>query len=229
MTHFRCAVFSYDPDRFDDLLAPYNETDKRYYRFIPASRTEEQLLADYEKNRIPHDEEFPDFEEWLTDIGYVRENGVIGYYGNPNAKWDWYSFDGGNWQFELLEDEEYDDNGNARKNQFDYLSHMSDSTCKAMYEDLKNNSEDDSNEYARDEAIDMLKAFPTLESYTEYMQYNWPYAFVTPDGVWHSPGNIGWFASSDDDAMSRKAYVEEWKKWVTSDENPYVNFVDCHI
>lgn len=228
MTHFRCAVFCYDPHRFDDMLAPYSETDRTYYRFIPSTRTEEQFRADYEKNKIPHDDEFPDFEQWLKDIGYVREHNIIGYYGNPNAKWDWYSLDGGDWQFELLEDEEYDDRGFARKNQFDYLSHISDSTCAAMYKSLKKDAESD-DEYARDEAIEMLKAFPTLEEYMDYMKYNWPYAFITPDGVWHAPGNIGWFASSNDSAVSRKEYMEDWKRWINSPDNPYVNFVDCHI
>lgn len=56
-----------------------------------------------------------------------------------------------------------------------------------------------------------------------------PYAFVTPDGVWHSPGTVGWFATSDDTKESRARYDEEWKEYINNNDNPYVSFVDMHI
>lgn len=56
-----------------------------------------------------------------------------------------------------------------------------------------------------------------------------PYAFITPDGVWHAPGVIGWFATDDSTEESQKKYEAEWWAYIASDENPYVNFVDCHI
>ena len=56
-----------------------------------------------------------------------------------------------------------------------------------------------------------------------------PYAFVTPDGEWHAPGTVGWFASSDETEESTAAYEKEWEEYINSEENPYVSFVDCHI
>ena len=56
-----------------------------------------------------------------------------------------------------------------------------------------------------------------------------PYAFITPDGKWHAPGRVGWFAISDESADDWNKYVEEWDAFLASDGNPYVSIVDCHI
>jgi hypothetical protein len=233
MTHFRCAVFSYDPSRFDALLAPYSESDEAYFRFIKSTRTEEQFKADYELNKAYEKEQqaesFPDYETWLKGIGYERVNGVIGYYGNPNATWDWYTLNGGDWQFSLKNEEDYDDGGPYTKNQYAYLDeNYSVKETEELYRHLQENAKESDNEYIRQDAQDMLNNF-TLEEYMEYQKWKFPYAYITPDGVWHAPGTVGWFAASDDTAASRKKYWQDWMAWIQSDENPYVNFVDCHI
>lgn len=56
-----------------------------------------------------------------------------------------------------------------------------------------------------------------------------PYAFITPDGVWHAPGTVGWFATDDSTDESQTKYDEEWAAYIASDENPWVCFADCHI
>lgn len=55
----------------------------------------------YEKVEVLHCDFYNSFEEFLTDWhGYeeenLKENGVVGYYTNPNSKWDWYQV-GGRW------------------------------------------------------------------------------------------------------------------------------------
>ena len=56
-----------------------------------------------------------------------------------------------------------------------------------------------------------------------------PYAFITPDGEWHAPGTVGWFAMDDSTEETMAAYNKQWRKYVDNDDNPYVSFVDCHI
>lgn len=56
-----------------------------------------------------------------------------------------------------------------------------------------------------------------------------PYAFVTPDGVWHSPGDVWFFACDTSTEESRKKHDDEWTAYIDSQDNPYVSFVDCHI
>ena len=59
---------------------------------------------------------------------------------------------------------------------------------------------------------------------------NIPYAFITPDGVWHAPGLVGWFGMDTSTDESYKAYKKEWHDYVSDlSVNPYVSFVDCHI
>lgn len=230
MTHFRCAVFCYDPNRFDDLLAPYSETDESLFVFCKAKRPVEQLKAEYEKYISTHPEDANEtFEDYLRNIGYVVEGNVIGYYANPDAKWDWYTLDGGDYMVDMKSGEERDDRGFARKNQFKYVDHGNKIDYKEVYENYQRNAKHHENEYIQQEAEDMLKAFPTYDEYEEYARWIFPYAYITPDGEWHAPGNVGWFASSDDTPASMKEYWEEWKRWIESDDNPYVNFVDCHI
>ena len=62
-----------------------------------------------------------------------------------------------------------------------------------------------------------------------YNDNMYPYAFITPDGEWHSPGRVGWFGVSTENEESLEKYIKEWKKWIMLDDNPYVSFVDCHI
>ena len=189
MSHYRVAVFSYNPDGFDDLLAPYGEQDEAYFKFVSPDGLEDRVkdyYNDYNK-KYPND---LTWEEYLKDNGYFYSYGKLGYMANPEGYWDWYTLDGGDWQFPLKKGEHLDANGNGRKNQYQYY--------------IKND-----------------------KGKTEL---DYPYAFITPDGEWHAPGVVGWFAFSDDTEESRKAYVDDWKKWIElTEENPYVCFVDCHI
>ena len=231
MTHFRCAVFSYDPNGFDALLAPYSETDEEYFEFTPLSNENilwlrERYNKDIEDKKLLKDVSFP---EWAKARGYTYQNGSIGIMENANAKWDYYTLDGGDWEFEFKDGETYDDRGHARKNQFTYReTEYSENECRKHYanmQKLADNRDGDNYEYINS----FLTEYPTVESYLEYSQWAVPYAYITPDGEWHAPGNVGWFAASDDTPETRNAYFEEWKAWVNSPDNPYVNFVDCHI
>jgi len=55
-----------------------------------------------------------------------------------------------------------------------------------------------------------------------------PYAFVTPDGEWHSQGRMGWWACSFDEMSDRKwksIYKDAVKKYKSND----ITLIDCHI
>lgn len=70
--------------------------------------------------------------------------------------------------------------------------------------------------------------FYRLQDY-DYDSDDIPYCFLTPDGVMHAPGKVGWFATDDSTQESWAAYEKEWKDYIGSGVNPYVSFVDCHI
>jgi hypothetical protein len=100
MSHFTVLVISKpgeDPEKF---LEPFQENNMgdcppEYMEFN--DRTEE-LKKEYEEEDAETKEKYPTFEKYAEEYnGYkVDENGRYGYWGNPNAKWDWYQL-GGRW------------------------------------------------------------------------------------------------------------------------------------
>lgn len=56
-----------------------------------------------------------------------------------------------------------------------------------------------------------------------------PVAFVTPDGVWHEAGRVGWFATCNDTPESWAKHIKEFKEFLAAPGDEYVSFVDCHI
>lgn len=57
------------------------------------------------------------------------------------------------------------------------------------------------------------------------------YAAVTPDGVWHAPGDMGWFGCSTDTESEWDEWQRTYKKRYldTADPNWHIFIVDCHI
>lgn len=232
MSHYRVAVFANSPHEFDELLAPYSENNEEYFEFFPLTGEElDNVYIDFNNRR----DTFETFEEYVEDYGYKYDNGQIGHFYNPNAKWDYYSLDGGDWMFEMKHGECYDDEGNARKNQFNYKNKSFNKTelTRKWKKNKKLAEEKEGSDEVKNLHIKFAKYFmddnPNLEDYLYKNSLEYPYAFITPDGEWHAPGTVGWFATSNDTAESMLAYVKEWEQWINSDENPYVNFVDCHI
>lgn len=230
MSHYQVAVFANHPSEFEELLAPYNEADETYFEEVPARHPSDYLKERYDdlvKRDLLKDESF---EEWLDDLGYVIKNGMVCVYKNPNGKWDWYTLNGGAWMFDLKDGEEYDDTGYARKNQYNYIN--TDTSAKECDIHWLNMLETASTSKNRDNVTSadrFLSQYPQQEDYTKSVMNIHPYAYITPDGVWHAPGTVGWFGMSDDTPDTYRKYLDEWIEYVNSVDNPYVTFVDCHI
>lgn len=89
MSHFICAVLSKIPKDVEKLLAPYCETDERYFEFEPQPRIDcEQLRAGYKEDKKAIN---ISFEQWLEDYGYATDGEQIGIMLNPNTKWDYWN------------------------------------------------------------------------------------------------------------------------------------------
>jgi len=232
MSHYRVAVFANKPWEFEDLLAPYSEADEEYFEFIPLAEDKLEWLRTFYKE---HSVKAESFEEFLTSEGYVNseeDGSVIGFYANPHAKWDWYSLDGGAWQFEVLPEFAADD-GDLRKNAYNYIDpEYDESRARKTYKRYKmivDNGEDPYGTISLEEAQEFIQDYPDEEFYLLACKWIYPYAFITPDGEWHAPGEVGWFGASSDTAESMMSYIKEWVAFIESDANPFVNFVDCHI
>lgn len=57
------------------------------------------------------------------------------------------------------------------------------------------------------------------------------YAVVTPDGVWHGKGKMGWWAMSSETPEEARDWEDQFKeRFITSsDPELLLTIVDCHI
>lgn len=231
MSHYAVAVFS-DDANFDRLLEPYNENNKKYFEFV--EKPYETIVESF--GRFKESNNGWTLEMYMDEFGYIQKDGKYGYMCNPKGFWDWYSLDGKEYLFDIknniIDDPESDDwVGYYRKNDYDWYPKDTEAekdaaefwdTFVAPEETPENYSGYFKIEYYR-------KRYQTKEQYIKEMSRTVPWAFITPDGVWHCSGTMGWFACSDETAEDWNKYVEEWDAYIRSDDNPYVSIVDCHV
>ena len=223
MSHYAVAVFS-EGENFDKLLAPYSESDERYFVFEKADYNE--LLEDYERFREKNND--MSMEQYLDLEGYIQRNGEWGYMHNPRGYWDWYNIDGKDYMFDLKP--KVKSKGRHRKNDYEWFEQDEDyiETANEFWDKyIATDANGDPPSFFNRKYY--LERYKTKEQYVKERSRTVPYAFITPDGEWHAPGRVGWFACSDDTAESYNRYVEEWDNFLRSKGNPYVSLVDCHI
>lgn len=233
MSHYSVAVFADSIYDFEMLLDPYNENDHKQ-RFVC---NEEEVQKNFEKFLVQNPSWENKYASYLKEFGYKREGDELVKYYNPNAKWDYYMLDGRDYLFDLKPGVKYnyDDDffvGSYRKNDYDY-SLNNDKRIKKSAGNfwdsyvVKGIEPDIPFHYSREYYLERYK---TKEQYAKECAFEGPFAFITPDGVWHAPGNVMYFAEDDCTAESMNAYIDEWNAWIADTEhNPYVSFVDCHI
>lgn len=81
------------------MLLPWDERFRKPGSFGVGSDTHD-VPADCERVQIPFKDEYPTFEAFCSDYhGYERDEktGRVGYWRNPNEKWDWWTV-GGRWK-----------------------------------------------------------------------------------------------------------------------------------
>ena len=55
------------------------------------------------------------------------------------------------------------------------------------------------------------------------------YAVITPDGIWHEAGELGWFAISGASPEDKRKWAYEYEALVSQYPDATATFVDCHI
>ncbi len=254
MSHFTVLVITKkDGPDVDELLAPYDENIS-VEPYI--GRTKAEMIADAKKskenieNRIKEDPKYK-VDEWAKkyleattdeefyqtqvyeDSEYDKDGNELSTY-NPKSKWDWYSI-GGRWDGELkTKSGEYVNEC--------FASELDISIDKEAYnkairfweviveeQPLKENeSKDDfrtfwNKNYYTSKYADKYAYAKSVASFRTY-------AFVTPDGEWHEPGQMGWFGCSSDDAESNMKYDEEFEELLENlEDTDELHIVDCHI
>jgi len=110
MSHFTVLVINNETDDVEYDLAPFSENVEKgddFAEFISDGTIKH--FEDEWKNGVEKDN-YSDVEEYISDYyGYDIHNGEVGYWGNPNAKWDWYQI-GGRWAGEIVIKDDIDIN-----------------------------------------------------------------------------------------------------------------------
>ena len=226
MSHYRVAVFYHEGDDISRLLAPYSENDKSLFIFEPVAK--EKLAENWEKFKA----ENPSwkYNDWIDEFySWDPESGDYGHRYNPNARWDWWSKMYIEDLFELKDpDAEYKEQ--ILKSEVDFFAvpeEIKEAGEKALAKEWKMFSTEGDGYYSEKY---YLERYGDQETYIrERMRPMMPYAFITPDGVWHAPGIVGWFGMSDETADSAERYWNEWREFIEHGEDCYVTLVDCHI
>ncbi len=147
---------------------------------------------------------------------------------NPQSKWDWYSI-GGRWANSLYLKPDVVPNGGAAVD-----SAIAANIDFARMQDLENpmpSYEEAKANYLLGPAA-FEDRYPTEEIYIQRHIKFHTYAVITPNGVWHSPGEMGWFGLSSEKADEFAQWVDDyWDRFIQPaiDCDGIITIVDCHI
>lgn len=143
----------------------------------------------------------PDFDKPDPECEECNGTGMVTSTYNPSSKWDWYSF-GGRWDG-WITNRTPEDDGQGGFN-FDDKFRQPDKNVVKVGDML-----DNWDRYDGDGPI--------------------PFALVTPDGLWHESGKMGWFGCSSDN-MDPDAWEKQVKEVYEKYRHGHVAYgVDCHI
>ena len=227
MSHYAVALFANDPNDFDNLMAPFDETDENFFIFEPVS--DEEMLNQWEKFKKQNPAWL--YSDWLKATYTLRDN-TYGNWYNPHGYYDYYVIDGKDYMYDLLPEAEqrFEKDGWPEfyhKSDLDWFSGSDEHPGSYWRKQWRVYSKDGDGFFSEKY---YLERYVTEEQYVkEMMRPAVPYAFVTPDGKWHAPGRVGWFALSDETAESQDAYWEEWCDFIINAPDCYVSILDCHI
>ena len=231
MTHYRVAVIQQKDDYTDlyDLLAPYDENLRvepyvdrtraeaiEYCRDV-VQRAQERVSkgagGEFDQEVIQHvNDEDETLHTWGTEF-FEEEcdedgNWLTTY--NPNSKYDYFS------EIDEMSMEEWlatgtDESEEALRKEWKELSTNGDGFWKPEY---------------------YTESYGDENTFVKMCQLPTGWAVVTPDGTWHEPGRVGWFATDDATPETRKDWVNNfYDKFVEpyKNQDPRIIILDCHI
>lgn len=201
-----------------------------------------------------------DFELFMKEwAGYNEkdsETGKYGYWENPNKKWDWYQV-GGRWSGLLklktkassgitgtkswINESEYipdDCVDSAKVKDINFSLDLIEYNKKLRFWELivegdapksKEDEEVIKRNYYKPEYYS--NRYDSKEHFAQLSAEFGTYAVITPDGKWHSKGDMGWWGMSSESDEEAKKWSKSFKETFidTADSEWTLTVVDCHI
>lgn len=254
MSHFTVLVLTKPNGKtVDELLAPYSEE----LEVAPyVYRTKEEIIENAkknksrildrlkEKNETPNDwdkkylnaetdEDFYLAERDDNCYEYDEKGNELSTY-NPDSKWDWYSI-GGRWagllrtfngccNSTLISDLNFEIDSEEYNKYLRFWEVVVDGDIIREDED----KEEFYNWYSKEWYI---KTYHDKETYAKLSSSLSTYAVVTPDGVWHEKGKMGWWGISSETPEKALDWELHFKERFIDTAEPdwTATVVDCHI
>lgn len=198
-----------------------------------------EVPSEYKIVHILHKERYKTFEEFMEDwVGESKdeETGEYGYWENPNAKWDWYEVGG---RFSHLMNHK---NGYkiafGKISEIDFTPDVQRYNYAKRFWELKIEKDEPQNKSDEDMIrFDVYKdeyytnMYKSKEEYADAQSSFETYAVITPDGEWHSKGDMGWWGFSSESAEEARQWGMSFAERFINNANPelILTIVDCHI
>lgn len=242
MSHYTVAVFHRKDQDIGDLLAPYDENISvaPYVRF-----TREEAIRYCRENWRQEFLDGKTDEDLWKSVAEDYDNrtdaaGNIYSTYNPNSKWDWYQ-EGGRWGGLLrLKPEVVARNDGFKTADEARVGDIDFSPEKEKYEDALRfwdvivdgkEQEDGEDIWTIYNPDYYLHRYGDRETYASLQSQFGTFAVLTPDGVWHEQGQMGWFGCSGETDEEARDWMEHYQERFldTADPDWILTIVDCHI
>ena len=243
MSHFAVLVLHEEDQPIEELLAPYNENiDVEPY----IKRTKEEAIKELEKyydfQYIDEHTSEQQYRELAEDwFGHAPdENGNILSTYNPKSKWDWWQVGGRFSGMLSIIPTALDGYHGADAVDSAFVRHVKwvqpldkekkESIIKWWNVNVES-AEGEKDKYFFYNPEYYKKRYKDAETYIKIQEVPCYHAVVTPDGVWHEPSKMGWFACTDGDPADELEWDLHFKeRFIDTAEFDWVaTVVDCHI
>jgi hypothetical protein len=176
-------------------------------------------------------------QEWAGYEEKDPKNNRYGYWENPNRKWDWYEV-GGRFK-ELLKIKNGENKVNSsRVKDIDFSLSKKEYDENLRFWELvvegnipRDSKEEDIIKHCFYKPDYYLKRYDNKEQFAQLSTEFGAYAVITPDGKWHSKGDMGWWGCSSESDEAAKEWNKSFKEMFleTADPEWILTVVDCHI
>lgn len=191
------------------------------------------LEKEFPKRLLWTDEECYQYIRKHYDDDKIDQNGNLMSTYNPNSKWDWYE-EGGRWNnFIKLKSGGYANTAKIGDIDFSLDTKVYDEALR-FWEVI---IDEEPLKAGEKKPFCLYKKEYYTERYSDKYDYarscaEWrTYAVLTPDGIWHEPGAMGWFGCSSASAEDDTKWEREFKETFidTADPEWSITIIDCHI
>jgi len=236
MSHFAVLVLHEEDQSIEKLLAPYDEN-LEVEPYI--KQTKEEAIKELGIDEHTSEQQYRELaEDWFGHA--PDENGNILSTYNPKSKWDWYQV-GGRFSGALtIIPTARAGYGNIPYTNSAFVRHVKwvQPLDKKEREDIikwwnvnVEGAEGEKDKYFFYNPEYYKKRFKDAETYIKTQELPCCHAVVTPDGIWHEPSKMGWFACTDGDPTDELEWDLHFKeRFIDTAEFDWVaTIVDCHI